>query len=63
MFDDVGGRKFLLAIVGFIMLFAATMVGKLDGVAFTGGMVALLGVFVEGNVRSKKIYQDGGKKK
>ena len=60
--ESVGGRKFFFACFGAVLLFGAYAIGKLDGVAFTGGIVALAGVFVEGNIRDKKITS-GGKKK
>lgn len=62
MLESIGGRKFFFACFGALLLFGAYAIGKLDGIAFAGGIVGLAGVFVEGNVRSKKILE-GGKKK
>jgi hypothetical protein len=63
-FEKLGGRKNVYCLFGALLLFGGLAIGKVDGVAFTGGLVALAGVLVEGNVRSKKILNGiGGKKK
>jgi len=63
--ESVGGRKFVFTIIGALILFGAYILkDKMGGEILVGGIVALAGVFVEGNVRSKKILNEsGGKKK
>jgi hypothetical protein len=60
--ESLGGRKFVLTLFGAVLIFIAFAFFKLDGLAFTGGLVALGGLYVEGNVRTAKIFE-GGKKK
>ena len=63
LFEKLGGRKNVFCLFGALLLFAGlVLTDKIDGLAFVGGLVALAGVLVEGNVRSKKILE-GGKKK
>lgn len=57
-----GNRKLILSTLCVLALVAGCIIGKVDGVVFVSGIVALAGVFVEGNIRSKKIL-NGGKKK
>ncbi len=59
---EEGNRKVVVAILCVLVLTGMCAIGKLDGVAYVGGIVAISGVYAESNIRSKKIT-NGGKKK
>ena len=63
MFEKLGGRKNVFCYFGALLLFGGLALKMIDGVAFTGGLVALAGLLVEGNVRTHKIYKEEVKKK
>lgn len=67
MLESVGGRKFILAAAGIVVIFAALMVGKIDGATFTGGVAGIVTAYEAANIVTKKVLngsqKTGGKSK
>ncbi len=64
MLESAGGRKFIIAILGVLLLFAAFMLGKVSDTVFVGGLGTLILGYGAENLVTKKILEtNGGKKK
>lgn len=50
---DLGGRKFIFALIVLVMFFIAAYTGKIPFTQFESGAVWALGIFVAGNTISK----------
>ena len=62
MLESVGGRKFIIAVLGVLLLFAAFMLGKVNDTVFVGGLGTIILGYGAENLVTKKII-NGGKKK
>lgn len=53
LLTSVGGRRFVLALVSGAGTFLLTLLGKIDGNAYTLATIGIVGAYVAGNTAQK----------
>lgn len=58
--STVGGRRWILALISGAGTFILTLMGKIDGTAYTMTTIGIVGAYITGNVAQRKIEKAPG---
>lgn len=58
--STIGGRRWLLALISGAGTFLLTLMGKIDGNAYTLTTIGIVGAYITGNVAQRKIEKAPG---